>query len=268
MSNFEEAVLFEHRFWLQIMGDHGRFIYNSLSPSEKVEIENSLYFINSFDELLDKSRKELNTVDIDILNKQAYNIAREIREFKIHLLQRHLVGNIKIGLPPTFINHMINEVEEYIEITRYFLIKKIPSFHSIHHHCLWLPDTSCHASAIASNLDEVEKKLIKKGMEFSISFQNYYIKAIEISNYMRTNLDDFPALDRYNREVETEILLFISYLSELLEMKLNKKILNRLLALLPDHMLREECYYLTKLSEVSKIIKPRECCPTKPRIED
>jgi hypothetical protein len=34
-----ENELFEHRFWLQIMGDHGRFIMNSLSLREKGDIE-------------------------------------------------------------------------------------------------------------------------------------------------------------------------------------------------------------------------------------
>jgi hypothetical protein len=31
----EEEALFEHRFWLQILGDHARFILNALSPKEK-----------------------------------------------------------------------------------------------------------------------------------------------------------------------------------------------------------------------------------------
>ena len=31
-------ALFENRFWLQIMGDHSRFIYYSLAPNETAHI--------------------------------------------------------------------------------------------------------------------------------------------------------------------------------------------------------------------------------------
>lgn len=32
---FEKTAVFEHRFWLQILGDHARFIFNSLSPPKQ-----------------------------------------------------------------------------------------------------------------------------------------------------------------------------------------------------------------------------------------
>nr|WP_270584436.1 sigma-54-dependent Fis family transcriptional regulator [Bacillus smithii] len=39
MTDFEKAAKFEHGFWLQILGDHARFIHDSLAPQEKKEIE-------------------------------------------------------------------------------------------------------------------------------------------------------------------------------------------------------------------------------------
>jgi len=47
---------------------------------------------------------------------------------------------------------------------------------------------------------------------------------------------------------------------------LDKKILGVIAPLVPDHMFREECYYLTKLAMVSDIKEPR-CDPGKPRVE-
>ena len=49
------------------------------------------------------------------------------------------------------------------------------------------------------------------------------------------------------------------------EMLLNKTVLATLDPLIPDHMLREECYYLMKLSPVSDVKSP-PCDPRKPRI--
>ena len=46
MTNYTAAVLFEHRFWLQVLGDHARFIKDALSPDERDEIQSAEYFIN------------------------------------------------------------------------------------------------------------------------------------------------------------------------------------------------------------------------------
>lgn len=59
---------------------------------------------------------------------------------------------------------------------------------------------------------------------------------------------------------------FKKFLEELKEGIIKKKVLGTLAPLSPDHMFREECYYLTKLSMISDIKEP-ECDPTKPRIE-
>ncbi|MDD4402872.1 MAG: DUF2935 domain-containing protein [Desulfitobacteriaceae bacterium] len=48
-------------------------------------------------------------------------------------------------------------------------------------------------------------------------------------------------------------------------MLFNKTVLGIIDPLIPDHMLREECYYLFKLSAVSDVESPT-CDPGKPRI--
>ncbi|MGO4276772.1 DUF2935 domain-containing protein, partial [Paenibacillus sp. TAF58] len=48
----KEQALFEHRFWLQILGDHARFIYNALAPVELKDIAIAHSYINQYDQLL------------------------------------------------------------------------------------------------------------------------------------------------------------------------------------------------------------------------
>jgi hypothetical protein len=55
-TDFECMVQFEHLFWLQILGDHSRFILDALSPRETVEIQKAERFIIIFDGLLDEAR--------------------------------------------------------------------------------------------------------------------------------------------------------------------------------------------------------------------
>jgi hypothetical protein len=101
---------------------------------------------------------------------------------------------------------------------------------------------------------------------FTKHFEQFYIKAVEISGYLRTQLDQFPALSRFNNQVELEILLFKEFLRELEELEMTDQVLGTLNPLLLDHMAREECYYLAKLAQVLEVTYP-DCNPTKPRNE-
>ncbi|KRE57816.1 DUF2935 domain-containing protein [Paenibacillus sp. Soil750] len=263
-----QQALFEHRFWLQILGDHARFIFNALSPKETKEIEMAHQFITQFDQLLHLARRPDAPTRINDLNKQAYELTMNLRGFKLSLLDQMLVGKIKMGLVPTFINHMVNELEEYLKILVSLLEgKPVPIYVPLHHHLLWLPDAAGHAASIAMELDAVEKRLIKRSEQFEQHFNAFYLKAIELSGYTRTMRTTFPALSRFHSDVNLEMSIFMSFLLELETIDLSAELLSRLNPLVPDHMYREECYYLLKLSQSGASVTVMECDPTKPRVE-
>ncbi|MFE8702711.1 DUF2935 domain-containing protein [Cytobacillus sp. FJAT-54145] len=263
MANFEKVAKFEHEFWLQVLGDHARFIHDSLSPKEKSEIDKANYFIQTFDQLLGRVKVD-NLVE---LSKKAEQEANKLREFKLHLMESHLVGKITIHLGPTFINHMVNELEEYLLILGYLTKGEVPPvFHELHHHLIWLLDAAGHAGAIFDNMDRIEKKIKEKSDDFTKDFEAFYLKAVEMTGYLRTNLSSFPALEKFNDDVSLEMKLFMNFLHEIEELELSKKALGTFAPLMADHMMREECYYLMKLSESTDLKKPN-CDPTKPRLK-
>ena len=261
---FEHAALFEHRFWLQILGDHARFMRDSLASHETEEIERANGFVQVFDPLLHTAREQLSEEALLELGQMAYRHTIEFRSFKLHVLRRLLIGEITIHLTPTFINHMVNELDEYIRVMSFLQAKKIPLFDVVHHHLLWLPDAAGHASAIRANLDKVETMLAKRTKQFEQMFDHFYLKAVEIAGFLRTQLQDFPALQRFNAQVEMEMSLFMQFIHELEQMKLTKVLLASLMPLMADHMAREECYYLTKLSQVGGVKSP-DCDAARPR---
>jgi hypothetical protein len=265
--DFIASALYEHRFWLQVLGDHARFIKNALSPDEVEEIARSICFIQSFDKLLEIARQETAPARIIELTSGAFQKAQELRAFKLHLLERQLTGKIGFLLTPTFLNHMVNEIEEYLRILAFLESgEAVPVFDEIHHHLVWLTDAAGHAAAITGNLDMTEKRLMDMSRTFEQHFQDYYQKAIELAGYMRANISKFPALSRFNKEVELEMALFSQFLRELEAMSLSREMLTVLTPLMADHMAREECYYLTKVAQVSET-KPPQCDPAKPRTE-
>jgi hypothetical protein len=259
-------ILFEHRFWLQVLGDHSRFIFDDLSPREAEQAQKAKHFIQLFDNLLMKARQELSPEEINQLTAAAHKAAQDIRDFKLNLIQQHLIEKININLSPSFLNHMVNEVEEYLYILCRMMQNKGILDHPIHHHLLWLLDGSGHAYAITAELDIVEKELKKISENFAKDFDNLYLKAVEIWGYMRTGLQQFPAVGRLNNQTEAKMELFKKFLTELETLIRENRILGTLQPLLLDHMYREECYFLTKLAMVSEVKTP-ECDPTKPRQE-
>lgn len=263
--NQTDLLLFEHQFWLQIMGDHARFIFYSLAPTQE-EIQTADYFIRVYDELLRKAHSHLSSTELEELNKDAFNITHEFRNFKLHLLSLTLYEGLVIHLPPTFFNHMINELEEYILVLQEFNEGEIPQFAPIHYHLVWLSDAIGHAAGISSNLDEVEQDMIMRSKRFQEAFTNLYLKAIQMNGYLRTNLSTFPSLEKLNFQAENEMLPFKDLLIQIRDQRIEKTLLGTLMPLMADHMAREECYYLLKLSQTDSTINPG-CNPARRRVE-
>jgi len=261
---FETAARNEHLFWLQILGDHSRFILEALAPVQQEEIKKASMFIQVFDTLLEQAK----TTNPMQLAASAEDQVLNLREFKLELLRKHLSGKIKIHLSPTFINHMVNELEEYVRIINYLKSGQVPPiYHELHHHLLWLLDAAGHSDAISANLDAAEKRLRTNSDLFTKQFENFYLKAVEMAGYLRTNLTSFPALAKFNSDIQLEIKLFQNFLNEIEELRLSKQALGTFAPLMADHMFREECYYLTKLAQSANIEMPN-CDPSKPRLQE
>lgn len=267
-TDSEAAALFEHRFWLQVLGDHARFILNSLAPPETAHIAKAKRFVQVFDKLLADARQTTGGEGLAALNREAHAETEALRSFKLELLARSLEGRLRSSLPPTFFNHMVNELEEYVRILDALLAgRPVPVYHPLHHDLLWLQDAHGHAGAIAMGLDRVEADLLRRSVDFEKHFQALYLKAVEMAGYLRAQLQEFPALRRFHRQVDLEMALFRKFLSELVELELNAEALDIISPLMPDHMAREECYYLLKLAQSGAVPNPG-CDPTHPRVEE
>ncbi len=251
----------------QVLGDHARMIHDNLAPSEKEDIWRAEGFICTFDQLLAQTKHSISGRQLQELTACSLESAKEIRSFKLGIICRQVAEEIKVGLPPTFINHMVNEVEQYLHILGCALTDKtVPAFHPVYHHVLWLLDAAGHAEGLAGDLDMVEDDLKERSRQFATTFEDLYLKAVEFKGYLRTGISSFPALSRLNCQAASEIELFRDFLCRLRELVKTKMVLGTITPLIPDHMMREECYYLTKLAEVTGLAKPN-CDATRPRQE-
>jgi hypothetical protein len=261
------AALFEHQFWLQIMGDHSRFIFFSLAPTESEYILTAQEFIIQFDQLLEQVHKELSDTELKAINRKAYEITYRLREFKVELLSMSLTSDLKSHLSPSFYNDMLNELDEYLFTLNTLISGQIPLFHPLHYHALWLTDAVGHAAFVAAALDLVEKDLIDRVCRYEMQFSDLNMKSLLMNGYLRTQLRNFPALGRLNEQVGIAMTNFMEFLENIRDQRMDGRVLGTLMPLMADHMAREECYYLWKLSQTTNNIRKPSCDPARPRLE-
>ncbi|ADU32403.1 DUF2935 domain-containing protein [Evansella cellulosilytica] len=268
-KHFRNEAFFELKFWLQVLGDHGRFIHDSLAPSEEEYIKQAKYFIRTFDTLLEEARKSLNDQQLMQLLQRSNEEGNKLRELKLSIIKEHLVGDVKISLPPSFLNHMVNELDEFLRLLSYLVKGQVPpDVHPLHHDLIWLLDAAGHANAIHDDMDHVEYNIRHRSEQFTKEWEEFYLKAVEMAGYLRANVTHFPALSKMHKDIKLEMELFKAFLREVEEMELNKESLGVFEPLMADHMLREECYYLMKLADTTELAPPDDCDPTKPRLQD
>ncbi|MGV3488791.1 MAG: DUF2935 domain-containing protein [Tuberibacillus sp.] len=266
-GDYVRAGTFELRFWLQVLGDHARFLQQALAAKETAEITEAKRYIERFDSLLEMARGPLDPRQIQQLSQEGHRAAHELRTYKLTIIEKQLTNQITIHFTASFISHMVNELEEFLRILEYLQDgSPPPKMHEVHHHLLWLQDAYGHSASLNSSLDFTEYEWLEKTDDFTRTFKELYLKAEEMAGFLRTDLDEFPALNRFNSEVDIKMAIFKEFLDELEELELKGEILDIISPLIADHMSREECYYLTKLAESRGLELPK-CDPTKPRIE-
>lgn len=255
----------ELRFWTQIMGDHARFIKNSLVPDQTNLNLIADNFMQIFDRFYEKAvhfeeGKELSLIsDINAA-------VLSFRDFKRELLASRLRNQPATSLGPTFYNHMLNELEDFLRVLAGYQTGKLGKDNILGFHLLWGLDAAAHAAILDGDLDKVEYKLHKTAQAFARDFDHLYIKAVELIGYFRSKPPAAePVLERYNLEMAAAIQQFMEFLVELRQGVLKQQILGRILPLQPDHMWREECYYLLKIAEYTPGLLKPDCDPGRPR---
>ena len=263
----------ELRFWTQIMGDHARFIQNSLAP-DQADLK---MIADNFIQIFDRFYERVNHMDE---NKGAGSMISDInaavlsfREFKRELLGVRLRNQPVTCLGPTFYNHMLNELEDFLKVLAGYQSGKPYEESILRRHLLWTLDAAAHAAILDGDLDKVEYHFHDIAREYEREFDHLYLKIVELTGYFRSApvgpnpiSPAQPALEKYNLEAAACLQRFMGFLLELRQGVIQQQVMGRLLPLGPDHMWREECYYLTKIAECTPGFPKPECDPGRPRV--
>jgi hypothetical protein len=151
-------------FWVTVMRDHTDFFLRGLSGKEEELIKNTEYFKDSWNsienelsKIMDKTIQSLSPTLINNI----YSTLVDFINFKEYLLKQSLICKIEINIPPTFLNHTINEANEfYRELDILHTNTRLNATEeNTHLHKIWLLDNYGHADSIDFGLDFSEKEL-------------------------------------------------------------------------------------------------------------
>lgn len=281
-------VAFENKFWLQILGDHMRFLLIALPSLEQSLLEQADDFKDLADTLLDQARS-----NIDV-SATAYQLAYEIYAFKRTLLIGLTQGQVVSNLPPTFISHMMNENREYLRILNNVITPDQVSsqasellsqsfqvdltaatqelgqlnIHSLDIHQLWLPDAIGHLDSVYCTLDAVECLTRKRVKKLKKEFMQLNMKCQEYIYYVKHGDIQFNGLNQLDNEVLAKLNEMVPLLSEIQNGRRDKKLQGTIIVLMLDHMIREEAYYIMKVLQNAGQAAELLVDPTAPRVTD
>lgn len=233
----------ETNFWLGILRDHSLFILNSLGPTETDLTRSAYNFYGVFEEMLKRPGV--------VSGAEAAQATEELIAFKKEILNRLLSCRIIIHLLPSDLNQMINEAREFLRVLGLIPdLYKDPTALLLHLHRLWLPDAAGHSAMLQRALDPDEFRLVRQLNAFESTFNMLYIKSI-LKTQMHQKLEkDFPSVRRLysdSREIVQEHVNLLMSLEKLIQ---GCNIENNTTALLPNHMIREEMYFLNQVSRI------------------
>jgi hypothetical protein len=228
---------FEDIFWLQVFGDHVRIFLGTLDSEEKEWLVRAQYLRDEADAHEEKARRG------KLKREEAMKSTIEVRDYKIALLEGRMSNQIKLNLPPFFINHMLDELEEYL-----IILTEGESSPILEQHKLWLNDAGGHVASLIADLDITEKLLKKKLKKLMKTFECLHKSALETIGFDRATVPE-GWQERLNQQAREQIDKFVEHLREMEELQANEALMSRIPKLVFDHMQREEAYYLSKILE-------------------
>lgn len=243
-------------FWSGIMRDHALFHENAFTAKEVSYLQTSMYYKNYFHNTL-KKFENCKNIEEEMLSG-LLAVLDSFIEYKKDLLRGLLMCRIQMNLPPTLINHQLNEAMEF----RHLLIMPKESIvgtaaELVSRIKIWLADGSVHASALISFLDPSETLIAAETQMFREKLDKLLKKASELE-MMLEKVDLYNGVFMLLAEETIEWLEnFTSFLDKIKELRDQCKVLGNgtMSPILPDHLMREHMYYISKIKTYMQNVK-------------
>jgi hypothetical protein len=255
----------ENRFWLQILGDYARILYQGSSPAETAYITQISRFIVLFDELSDRSRQNLTDEQLTHLNRDSLQATNDFRQFLFNTLRRQMAENYYTGLLPIILSRFLSCADLYEYILEQFLNKREPKLSGLYIISFWMPIIIVYSTMIGNSVGIFFYEFRQKAGQFSARFTNNFIKALEMSNIINLGIPNFPLSEQFMLDVYNDMSSYAEFIVDMIHLVQANRTPSVLSLEYLDHIYRLLCYFETQLSVLLNKPKPA-CDPTALRL--
>jgi len=231
-------------FWTYILAEHAMFQTNAFSHKEEIYIVEAENFNHTF-KMYNQAIASNQSIDLQTLENDTINFIG----FKKKIIAGLLQHKVLINFSPSFINHMVNEADEFLSILR-FGTCPVKTENPTLYIKTWLADASGHASTLAAFIDLAETPSIQCAKSFKHTFDRLCKKASEmhmISENLQTNVN-IELLKEEVTEALNEFIQFCFTTGKLLD---KKQIMSAgtLSSDITNHFINEHQYFMYKLQK-------------------
>lgn len=239
-----------YKVCLRILQDHMIFI----DKRSKIYANEANQYLNR---ILQLKREVTYPIRPEKINNQVIDVIEDVRNFKRNILADLLSGPPQIQLPPTFISHMLNELEKFRFMFYYFKAHgELPPVNTLNEHKLWLLDIEGHLGGIHDNLDAVEKLLRKRLCKQQKVFKALHAKTLEFIGYIKHGVVGGNHLSQLDSDSSQAVMVYLNLVREVLQFRDSNLALGTIDSHMLLHMIFEEIYYLRLLTVAAQNYDP------------
>lgn len=262
MAEYVYTNIEENRFWLKLLSVKAQIIYNSLPP-DKPEVRNADIFHRRFEALYLRAKEEVAGKELTSLNWDARQTTIEFRNLVLGILRKQLLADFYLNIKPSFVNHIVSMTDEYLYLLGYYVQNKRPTYNPIVQDIFWLPAFEVDARLFRDNVEFFDTKITDRAAYFEKRLGSLFSFAITLQGFMRTELEEFPVLQQYRKNLRNTLNEFAEFVVDLLSLAHKNMLPGTLMLLELECAYRILCYYTTQLAALDESPKP-PCDPGGP----
>ncbi|HHW13380.1 MAG TPA: DUF2935 domain-containing protein [Firmicutes bacterium] len=235
----------EVAFWRSILADHAEFACDNLGPEEEAAVERA-----------EELRRRLAGAPGEAPVEATVTEAQELIAFQRQLLHRLLAGRVVLHLRPVDLSHMIKEAEEFLRLAGVLPLPSSPVGRLLHLHWFWLEDAAHHSPCIALALDPAERALSERYRYLEKLLLDLSLKARRQAEVLSQTGYGPAAVRELTKESRRAIESHVAELERLKEGILRCELEIDAKPVVPDHLIREERYYLNQALRLAAEVLP------------
>ncbi|WP_325176790.1 DUF2935 domain-containing protein [Paenibacillus alkalitolerans] len=264
----------EHRFWVEILGDHARFVRDALSPEEAGWVAAAQAYIGDFRRLRESlsglpPSAPASSAAMIRFAVESQGTAASYYRFEGGLQHLRIFNRVNLDLTPSFLNGTLNENQEYLRLLSFYVQGLNPAPLPLSELLdLWLGDQLGHALLLSRILDPVEIPLIERAEAVIRELQSHLVKNQAIKGYLRFTPPNFPLQMNFGGQVARSVAVFYNLVLEVISLYKESEVLNKTTLRFLEHHIPETCYFMQKLARFNRSFLTIPDCPlTKPSFD-